>query len=201
MRLAVLRFHRRPKSEQSIAANGTRYGSATIAEIRANGFLVLQGFGRIEGILLQGTTPGTGQEIFLTSPNSGVSFEFETMKKTTDAQENFIFENVPAGTFALVRLIKTSPRSWRHSHSTPVVITAGQTTQIVLGGTDATLQARVRFETAPVDTEYRLNTELSTMRPNILEGLNQEQRKAYVASAEWKEQMKNQRNYAAIMNA
>ena len=189
-----------PEGASVVAANGTGYGAATIAELKASDTIVLKAFGRIEGTLLSGTAPGAGQELFLSSQTSGLYFEFESMKQATDAQGNFAFENVPSGTFNIVRLIKTSPRSWRHSHSTPVIVTAGQTTQIVLGGVDATLHAQVKFETTPEDIDYRLTAELSSPPLRLPDGLSAEERKAFVNSAEWKEQINNHKNYAAVVN-
>jgi len=189
-----------PEVGTVVAANGVGYGSATVAEIKASGILMLQSMGRIEGILLQGATPAAGQEVLMSSQTSGLYFEFETMKQTTDGQGNFAFENVPAGTFSIVRLIKTSPRSWRHSHSTPVTIVAGQTTQIVLGGTDATLHGQVRFETVPTESDYHLSAELSSPRPSVPDGLTPDERKAYMSSTEWKDQISDRKNYAAVVN-
>jgi hypothetical protein len=82
---------------------------------------------------------------------------------------------------------------------TPVVVTAGQTTQIVLGGIDASLHGQVRFETR-LTSDYRLAAELSTIAPKLPDGLTAEERKTYMSSAEWKEQNNNRRNYAAVVN-
>ncbi len=189
-----------PEAGMVIAANGAGYGSATVAEVRTTGFITLQGFGRIDGMLLQGSTPGAGQEVLLTSPNAAINFDWESARKTTDAQGLFSFEDVPAGNFAIVRLIKTSSRSWQHSHSTPIVVKAGQTTDVVLGGTDGTLQGTVKFETPPADNDYRLNAALSTVMPKLPEGLTQEQIRAYVSSEQWKEQVKQNKHYSATVN-
>lgn len=189
-----------PETGMVVAANGTGYGSATIAEVRASGVITLQSFGNIDGILLQGSQPGAGQEVYLTAPNSALRFDWETMRKTTDAQGFFSFEDVPEGTFAIVRLIKTSPDTRSLSHSTPVVVRAGQTTDIVLGGTDATLHGQVKFETPPADSDYRLAVSLSPERPSLPGGLSPEERRAYMNSEAWKEQMKQQKHYTGTVN-
>ena len=189
-----------PETGLVVAANGTGYGSASIAEVRASGVITLQAFGRIDGMLLQGSQPGAGQQVQLTAPNTALLFDWETMRKTTDAQGLFSFEDVPAGTFAIVRLIKTSPNSWSHSHSKPVVVQAGQTTDIVLGGTDATLQGQVKFETPPADSDYRLAVSLSPELPSLPGGLTPEERRAYMNSEAWKEQMKQQKHYTGTVN-
>ncbi len=193
-------FSSPPDAGLVATANGTGYGSATIAEVRASGVITLQAFGRIDGILLQGSRPGAGQDVHLTAPNTALRFDWETMRKTTDAQGLFSFEDVPAGTFAIARLYKTSPNAWQQSHTTPVVVQAGQTTDIVLGGTDATLQGQVKFETPPSDSDYRLTVSLNQDQPLLPEGLSPEERRAYYSSDAWKELMKQQKRYTGTVN-
>ena len=189
-----------PEGASVVAANGTGFAAATVAELKVSGTLVLTSFGRVEGTLYVGSATGAGQELFLSSQGSGLYFDFESMKQSTDAQGNFAFENVPAGTFNIVRLVKTSPRSWRHSHSTSVTVVAGQTTQIALGGIDATLHAQARFETALTESDYRLTAELSSPPLRVPDRLSPEERKAYMNSPEWKERISNHKNYAAVVN-
>jgi hypothetical protein len=188
-----------PEAGIVVTANGSGYGSATVAEVLASGVLTLQAFGRIEGVLVQGAAVGAGQELLLTSPISGVYFEFESSMQTTDGEGHFTFDNVPAGTVSIVRLVRTSAGSRTHSHGTEVLVMPGQTTKIVLGGANATLFGQVRFETPPTETEYSLSAQLSTVMPQIPQGLTPEQRVAFLSSPEWKEQTKSMKRYFAAV--
>jgi hypothetical protein len=190
-----------PEAGFVVTANGSGYGSATVAEVRASGVLTLQALGRIEGVLMQGAAAGAGQELLVTSSAPGVGFEFESSMQTTDNEGRFTFENVPAGTVSIVRLVRTSARSRTHSHGTDVVVMPGQTTEIVLGGANATLFGQVKFETPPTETEYSLSAQLSTAMPQIPQGLTPEQRTAFVSSPEWRERAKNMKHYFAPVGA
>jgi hypothetical protein len=188
-----------PETGTIVAADGTGYSSATVAEVKASGRLTLQAMGRIEGVFVQGTAAGAGQELMLSSPAIGINFDIGSTQQTTDASGRFAFENVPAGTLSISRLVRTSSKSRAYSHRTEVVVAPGQTTQVILGGTDATLQGRVRFETTAPETEYILNARLSTVTPQIPPNLTPEQRTAFINSPERKEQLKNRKNYTAAI--
>ncbi len=186
-----------PENGTIVASDGTAYGSATLAEVRASGVVTLRGFGRIEGTLIRGVSTAAGEGVFLSSPNTGIQFDFMTTRQTTDAEGRFTFETVPAGTFSIVRLVKFNG-SWMHTHSSPVTVKAGETTQITLGGTDGTVHGQARFETAPEEKNYNLIATLSTALPQILDGLTPEQRRDLRDSPEWKERMAKLKNYSAI---
>lgn len=188
-----------PESGTVVAANGTGYGSATVVEIQRSGALTLQVLGRIEGVLMQGAAAGAGQELTLNFPSSGVYFEFESTTQTTDSAGRFTFDKVPAGKVSLVRLVKTSSRSRAHSHRKEVVVAPGQTTQVTLGGTDATLHGQVKFETAPEEKDYLLTAQLSTVLPQPPPDITPEQRAAFYSSAEWKEKTADMKHYAAVI--
>jgi hypothetical protein len=188
-----------PDEGTVLASDGTATGSASVAQLRGSGVIKLQGFGRIEGVILQGVVPGAGQEVLLSSPNSGVHFDFATTKQTANAEGRFTFENVPAGTVSIVRLIKMTSGSWRHSHRTDVVITPGQTTPVVLGGADGTLQGQVRWETPPTEKDIIITADASTYVPPPPNGLSAAERQAFYNSPERQELMKNSKHYSAVV--
>lgn len=188
-----------PANGTVLTANGTGFGSASIAEVKSSGVVMLQALGRIEGVLMQSSAAGVGQELLLNSPNGEIYFDFGTTKHITDAQGRFTFEDVPAGTVSIVRLVKISPKSSSFSHRTDVVVTPGQTTQVVLGGTDATLQGQVRFETTPPEEEYTVSAQLSPAAMQRWVGAKPEEWKAFLNSPEGKEQMKNQKYYTGVV--
>jgi hypothetical protein len=189
-----------PEDGTVVAADGVTYGTASVAEVKAAGVVKLQRFGRIEGVMLQGVSPAAGQEVLLTSPpGMGMYFDFDSSKQTSDAQGRFTFENVPAGTVSIVRLVRNSSRSWMHSHRKDVTVTAGETTAVVLGGTDATLQGRARFETPPADTDFIMTAHLNTVPPKIPPDISPAERQALTSTPEWREEIKNAKHYSAVV--
>lgn len=186
-----------PENGTVVASADEGFGSASIAEVRSSRVLTLQVFGRIEGLLIRGSTVAEGEELMLSSPGGGgVSFDFNGYKATTDVNGRFTFEKVPAGAWAIVRLVKTSSRSWMHSHSTPVTVIAGQTATVTLGGVDATLQGHVSFETPPEETDLTITGKLRTSMPQIPQGLSPDELRALISSPEWKAQQKNTKHYS-----
>lgn len=195
------RFEIVSPSEEGIvlASDGAATGSASVAELRGTGVIKLQGFGRIEGVILQGVAPGAGQEVLLSSPDSGVHFDFSTTKQTANAEGRFTFENVPAGKVSIVRLIKTTSSSWMHSHRTDVVVKPGETTTVLLGGADGTLQGQVRWETPPTEKDLTVSAQLSTFIPPPPHDLSVAERQAFYNSPERQALMKNNKHYSAVV--
>lgn len=187
-----------PETGRLVAADGAAFASVTLAEFKLSGTLVLQSLGRIEGVLRRGTETGAGQEMSLDMSKSGIYFNFESTIHTTDAEGRFAFENVPAGTVSIVRLVRVSANSRSLSHSIPVVVQPGQTTQVVLGGSDATLHGMVKFENPPGE-EVVVSAQLMTSMPDIPVGLTPAERGAFFGSEEWKELMKNRKSYSATV--
>lgn len=187
-----------PEGGSVVASDGKSFGSATVAELKGSGVLTLRPYGRVEGMLLQGAADGGGQELTLNSAN-GVSLDFNTTKQTTDADGRFAFENIPAGTYTLIRLIKTAAGSWTHSHNTEVVVTGGETTHVVLGGMDGTLNGQLRFETPITETDYTVIARLNTVMPQLPPRATDEERKAFYGSQEWKDASKERKYYSAVV--
>jgi hypothetical protein len=129
------------------------FALAPIQQVRDSGRLVLQAFGRIEGTFTIGGQPVAGHEFMFSMMKSGISLDFGTYKATTDEAGRFNINQVPAGEGQIVRLIKTTPNSWMHSHSTDVIVEPGKTTQVTLGDSGAVLKGHVSFETPLPDDE------------------------------------------------
>ncbi|HMJ88654.1 MAG TPA: carboxypeptidase-like regulatory domain-containing protein [Candidatus Acidoferrum sp.] len=190
-----------PETGNVVASSTGGFASATIAEVRASGVMTLQLFGRIEGVLIRGSEIGAGQELFLSTPNGGISFDFQGYKVTTGSDGGFAFENVPPGTVSIVRLVKTASGSWMHSHRTDLVVKSGETTQVTLGGSEATIRGNVRFDGDPPTSDFILSAQLSTPSPQIPTGMTPEERSAYLNSPAWKEQISDRKSYSATVAA
>ena len=179
-----------PENGTVLAASDIGFAAMPLAQARALGTLVLQPYGRIEGVLRIGSEPAAGQD-FWPSPASysGLQLDF-TYKTTTDADGHFVIEQIPPGKINLTRMVQTMPNAWLHSHSTEVLVEPGKTTQVTLGDTGAVLRGHVSFETPPpADSGWVIGGQLSAPFPHFPDGLSADDAKAYAESSEWKTQM------------
>ncbi len=178
------------------------FGSAPVEQVRSSGRLVLQGFGRIEGTIKVAGVPTAGQQFSFSIANIGVYYQSDGFAKS-DEQGKFTFEKLPAGEGSVVRLIKMTENSWRHSHNTSVTIEPGQTTKVSFGEDGAVIKGRVHLETQPAERE-KLTFEggLVTKMPPMTEKFSTpEEWQAYYKSPENKERMKQMKNYGVTINA
>jgi hypothetical protein len=184
----------------AIASAG--FASATIDQVRANPVIVLQGFGRIEGTLMIAGSPGAGEDLFYNPPVSALNADFQTYKTTADDQGHFTMENIPPGEGSIVRLIKSAPNSWTHSHKTPVTVQPGQTTQVTLGDSGAMLRGTVRFESPPTNgASLSISGNVSSNGPQLPSFNSVSERQTYMNSPEWQAQMNRMKNYFFMVNA
>lgn len=148
-----------------VASSESGFARATVDEVRNSGRLVLQEFGRIEGSITIAGSPMAGQEFMFSLMKQGISTDWETYKASSDDQGHFSFEKIPPGEGQVVRLIKTTERSWMHSHQTTVNITSGQTTQVKFGAEGAVIKGRVQMESPPAEGQtVSLHGNLSATR-------------------------------------
>lgn len=178
------------------AANDTGFASLPLAAVRSSGQLVLQPYGRIEGTLTVLGNPLAGEEFLLGLSPMGLQADFNLHRVTTDAQGRFVFEQVPPGNVAVVRLIKTTPTSWSHGQQTAVQVEPGQTARIVVGNAGAVVQGRVRLENPPTGEQWILNGFLQTRGPKLPAVFTSPaEAEAFFATPEWVEHQKTQKHY------
>lgn len=172
-------------------------------EVRNTGRLILQTFGRIEGTIRVAGTPAAGQEVMFSLMNLGVNPDWETARATSDAEGNFKFEKVPPGEGQVVRLIKTSPNSWLHSHNTTVYVEAGQTARVNFGDEGAVIKGQIRLEVpAGEGEEINFSGSLHTKMPEFNHSFTSaEEAQAFYSSDAWKEQMKQMKHFGVAVNA
>lgn len=183
-----------------VASAESGFARATVDEVRNTGRLVLQEFGRVEGTIKVAGSPSEGQEFMFSLMNIGVSPDWESRAKS-DAAGKFVFEKIPPGEGQVVRLIKTSPNSWMHSHNTTVSIEPGQTAHVSFGEEGAVIKGQVRMEVPPGEgEEITYGGSLNTKTEFNHSFATPEEATAFYKSDAWKEQMKRRKYFGVAVN-
>ena len=139
------------------------------------------------GTFTRGGQPVTGQEFTLSMRDSNISFDWTEYKAATDENGRFAFDRVPFGGIQIGRLVTMAPKSWTHSYGADVTVLPGQTTQVTLGDSGATLTGRIRFESPPAEGEkLSLRGSLYNVLPPPPGGLSGEEARAYYQTPEGK---------------
>ena len=155
-----------PETGTVMAADEKGFGSASVQQVRDSGRLVLQALGRIEGTYTRNGQPVAGQEFTLSMWDTPISFDWVQYKATTDENGRFTFDRVPPGAGQVMRVVSTSPNSWTHSYGADMTVLPGQTVQVTIGDSGATLMGRIRFESPPAEGEkLSLRGNLYTVLP------------------------------------
>jgi len=196
-------FVKTPPSHGTIMAIANAgFASASIDEIRANHLIVIQAFGRIEGTVKIGGTPAAGQGLIYTPSLSKLTADFQTYKTTTDVQGHFTMEKIPPGEGSIARLISTSPNSWTYSHYTAVTVQPGQTTEVTLGDSGATLRGTVRFQSPLTNDEpLMISGRFFSASPQPPHFSSSAEQQAYLNSPEWQAKTKRPKNFFFVVNA
>jgi protocatechuate 3,4-dioxygenase beta subunit/thiol-disulfide isomerase/thioredoxin len=188
--------------------------SPKIAAVHEKGFalvdgtterVALQPWGTLEGTALDGTLPWAGQELLLTSsqtPGAGPSlqYDFSAFRVSTDDLGRFRMDQVPPGPHQLVRLLKTTPRSWAHTHSQPIDIPAGGTLNVRFGGMGRPVVGRISFGDSPLKPgELRGHYSLRTEFPRPAKPFQtREEAEAWTQSPEYKAARDHFRSYSVF---
>jgi RNA polymerase sigma factor (sigma-70 family) len=188
-----------PEQHIIIAWTPDGFAYSPVAELRVSGLLILQPYGRIEGVVTRGMAYGSGQELTLELLPGSLTFAHQGYKALSDTQGRFVFERVPPGKLSILRLVKTGTNSWSHSHKTEVVVAPGRTTEITLGGMDATVIGQVDVSPFRGQADVRINAHLSTPTPKPPSNLRPEESMALFASPEWKEKVPHVKHFAAVV--
>jgi len=113
------------------------YAEANEADLADSNGIVLQNWGRVEGVLRIGSKAGSNENISLYynrsySPNAPkINFNYKTV---TDANGYFEFDRVRPGSARVARVIRLSRRSTTNSQTTSVEVKPGQTVSVAIGG-------------------------------------------------------------------
>ncbi|MBN2313999.1 MAG: carboxypeptidase regulatory-like domain-containing protein [Sedimentisphaerales bacterium] len=116
------------------------------SELAESSELRLQPWATVKGKVLIGKNPVANETVRLgfDSPiDRSQPTIYHDYRTQTDDNGVFIFERVPPGQARVSRMIRINDRSSRYSHSTPVEVQAGQTVDIMIGGTGRPVTGKV----------------------------------------------------------
>lgn len=136
------------------------YAEVTGEELEKTGRLVLQPWGRIEGVLRIGNRPGTNESVFLNPASvmmgpQRLQYDFSAYRVQTDGKDGrFAIDHVPPGERQLVRLVPLGPQAWAHSQPLYVEVKPGETTRVTWGGTGRPVVGRVVASDPAVKVEW-----------------------------------------------
>ncbi|MBN1345328.1 MAG: M48 family metalloprotease [Phycisphaerae bacterium] len=146
---------RRPEGAFALAAiHDSGYREITGEEFAKTGRILLQPWGRVEGVLKIGAKPAAGETVTLmyetTLPDghNGVRLHHDCQAKT-DASGHFVLEKLPPGEHRVARSIleATFPDGggrYGFAQMVPVTIEPGKTVKVELGGRGRAVVGRLR---------------------------------------------------------
>lgn len=178
------------------------HGFAEISaeELAATGRLVLQPWGRIEGVMKIGSKVATNQEVALVNRSMGPGdwhLDFNEYKTRTDAEGRFTIEKAPPGERQLMRPIPIQ-NGWSWSHRQPLTVKAGEVTRVIYGGTGRPVIGKVVLSDPQRKIEWPGgHHSLSTLFPQPPpDQRTPEGWRAWLQTPEYQQALANHRTYA-----
>ncbi|MBU6399162.1 MAG: sigma-70 family RNA polymerase sigma factor [Verrucomicrobia bacterium] len=157
------KFHFAPKlGIEGIVTAGQSGCAAVTLNALASGPIHLHAWGRIEGVLLSGHKPLSGQTVSIRpalAPNPQPAVPVEGDAKTDDAGR-FVFERVPPGTVTLAMVTSyhgDGPGVIGLSQDTTVTVLPGGTCQATIGGSGRSVIGRIVSQPSGQPMDWRFN--------------------------------------------
>jgi hypothetical protein len=183
-----------------VAVHEQGYAELNGDELAGEGVITLSQWGRIRGVLKDGTRPVAGEQVTVASGTGvrRVQYDFERFRTTTDSEGRFEFSFVPPGERQLVRLIPMD-RGWRWSDQQRLTVGEGATTEVQYGGTGRPVIGKAKL--SQPDRKVDWNAGHHTLRtpfPRPPQGgfSSIEEAQAWSNSPEMKKARENMRQYA-----
>lgn len=194
----------RTKPNRVVATSDAGFGEVAWAEFQQTRTVVLQPWGRIEGVVYSQGKPAAEMKLLLSLQRNGMwdgfQVDFNSYQVVSGEDGRFVMERVPPGSRALVHLIQTSPNSWQHANPTDVQVLPGETTFVEIGTKGASVRGVINSRAVTEGkVGVRLHVGLSTPMPPMPTFQTSEEAQAYFQSPEHMERMKLQRNYSAVV--
>jgi Carboxypeptidase regulatory-like domain len=138
-----IRFPPENQAFKLVALDDKGYAEVDSAKLSESEPVRLIAWGRIEGRLMIGASPGANQQVAVTVDSNRVYrpdaiMIFHQINPMTDALGNFVAEQVPAGEVSVYRVIlRGAPGGgeyWQQAQTQILTIAPGQTAHITVGG-------------------------------------------------------------------
>lgn len=138
------RFTIAPKLEMHdiIVSHALGFAEVSVSSLKSSEEIVLQPWGRIEGVFKVGSRPMPDQPIRLENfywRFGGWPTLLIRLQAKTDTEGRFVFEGVPPGE----RKLTSGQRLREINQEQPLTVTPGETTHVTLGGAGRTVVGRV----------------------------------------------------------
>jgi len=131
------RFETPPRlAEGIVVVHEAGFAETTQSNLAANAEVTLEPFGTVEGVMMIGSRLATNSHLHLSASRSGqgLNLDYSAFGGETDSEGRFRYTHVPPGRRWLSRMIETRPNTRSWSHTTPVEVESGRTTQVQYGG-------------------------------------------------------------------
>ena len=133
-----------------LAIHDSGYALVTDEELKTNSVMRLQPWAAVEGVVKAGTKPAAKQAVGLSrATRDGYDPKMPQVSAYyhVEADENgrFRFERVMAGEAWVSKNIKINDRSTAYSHSTKIVVEAGKTVEVTVGGYGQPVTGRIEI--------------------------------------------------------
>jgi beta-lactamase regulating signal transducer with metallopeptidase domain/Tol biopolymer transport system component/5-hydroxyisourate hydrolase-like protein (transthyretin family) len=176
------------------------FAEITTEAVAAAGKIVLQPWGRIEGVFKIGSQSAVDREVALVNRALGPGdwhLDFNAYKTRTDSAGRFAIDKAPPGERQLMRPVPIG-RGGSWSHLQRVTVKTGAVTQVVYGGTGRPVIGKVvlsdpRRKLDWTSGHHSLSTRFPQPPPEMR---TPEGYRAWQKSPEFREAVANQRHYA-----
>jgi hypothetical protein len=140
-----------PQGKAVVAVNDDAgYAVATAEDLAANANVVVQPWGRIEGVLKIGKSIGSNQMVNIGIWGTSESYEWNIvshdMSVKTDANGRFIFPRVAPGDVWVTHTVAVRPGDGRQSGHHYVKVEPGDRLEVMLGGTGRLVTGRIETD-------------------------------------------------------
>ncbi len=117
-----------------IAVHDAGFAIRSTDDQAASGDLALAPWGRVEGLVMSGDQPSSGEPVagWLRTSTGSASLQYESR---TLASGRFVLDRVAPGRLTVYRRVDTEDQGWTPSHTVSLDVKSGATARLQIGGT------------------------------------------------------------------